>query len=276
MSKTFLCLCVPLLAFSAPTKTDVELLYARERAARKKVIAVRGTDFNSAVDMKTDVVAVKAVKKLQDVTKKLLQTKWNKYTRPGGKDDHKGTVFHIKAVVTFPDRMPDVEKGNTGSFVIETAPIDLMPHTVFNFVDMVTAEAKIPPYFYLNAPHILMMSFDDEVHHKNDFIQAFQEYSDKYPHEPFTVGFGGRPGGPSTYISKIDNQGVHGPGSQGSTMNEADSCFGRIVEGQDVIERLMHVWGKAEHGFNVNEVGEIMPRQEVAQVAFSLCKKSEC
>lgn len=259
-----------------PANTDVELLYARERAARKKVVAIRGTGYNAAVDMSSDALAVKAVKKLQDVTRKLLQTKWTKYTTTGGKDDLKGTVFRVKADVTFPKNMPDeAEKGTAASFVLETAPIELMPHSILNFLEMVTADAKVLPYFWLNAPHILMIGFDDDVHHEKGG-QAFQEYTDKFSHEPFTVGFGGRPGGPATYISKMDNSIAHGPGSQGSTMNEADSCFARIFEGQDTVERLMNVWGKAEHGFNVNDQGEVVARQEYVPVTFSLCKKGKC
>ena len=52
------------------------------------------------------------------------------------------------------------------------------------------------------------------------------------------MGFAGRPGGPSFYISTIDNTENHGPGSQGSDM-EADSCFGLVVQGRGVVERMM-------------------------------------
>jgi hypothetical protein len=32
---------------------------------------------------------------------------------------------------------------------------------------------------------------------------VFQEYSPKFPHEKFTVGYAGRPGGPDFYISTM-------------------------------------------------------------------------
>jgi hypothetical protein len=66
---------------------------------------------------------------------------------------------------------------------------------------------------------------------------AFQEYDARFPHEKYTLGFAGRPGGPEFYISTVDNVANHGPGSQGSK-TEADSCFARVVGGFDVVERM--------------------------------------
>ena len=48
-------------------------------------------------------------------------------------------------------------------------------------------------------------------------------------------------GGPDWYISMMDNTENHGPGGQDEyeIKGEADSCFGKIVEGIDTI-KLMH------------------------------------
>ena len=43
---------------------------------------------------------------------------------------------------------------------------------------------------------------------------SYQEYSAKYPHVQWSVGFMGRPSGPDFYINKKDNTIAHGPGDK--------------------------------------------------------------
>ena len=47
-------------------------------------------------------------------------------------------------------------------------------------------------------------------------------------------------GGPDFYINKMDNSANHGPGGQTQVVlnEEADPCFGRILEGKDIIDRI--------------------------------------
>lgn len=46
------------------------------------------------------------------------------------------------------------------------------------------------------------------------------------------MGYAGRPSGPAWYVSIKDNSKNHGPGSQQKrNPHEADSCFGKVVEG---------------------------------------------
>jgi len=108
--------------------------------------------------------------------------------------------------------------------------------------------------FVVNAPHILQAgahpgkkngsSFDDKMapfaEAKLDIL-SYQEYSEEYPHKQWTVGFAGRPGGPDFYINKIDNTLNHGPGGQEhhDLHEEADPCFGKVVDGFDTIQRLV-------------------------------------
>jgi hypothetical protein len=61
----------------------------------------------------------------------------------------------------------------------------------------------------------------------------------------------GRPGGPGFYISTVDNTHNHGPASQGSK-TEADSVFGRIVRGLDVVEKMKKQPGAGGSGFISN------------------------
>jgi hypothetical protein len=58
----------------------------------------------------------------------------------------------------------------------------------------------------------------------------FQEYSPKFPHAKYTIGYAGRPSGPGWYVSIQDNTRNHGPGSQQkANPYEADSNFGKLV-----------------------------------------------
>jgi hypothetical protein len=261
---------------SLPANSDLELMLSREKAARKKVVAIRGTGFQSNVDMRRDITAIQAVKKLQLVSKSVLQTKYLKYATRGGKPGAKGTVYRIKCEVTFPEKMPDIMvNGKIGYFVIETAPLELMPHAVLNFLRFANSAAEKdpqPPFFQQNAPHLLAVAVD---HSKHKGL-AFQEYTAAFPHEPFTVGYSGRPSGPAPYISTLDNSENHGPGSQGSTMGEADTCFARIYAGQDVLRRVMHLWGKRETGFAADERGIVWDEEDKAHLKFSLCPRGEC
>ena len=59
------------------------------------------------------------------------------------------------------------------------------------------------------------------------------------PHEPWTVGFAGK--GPEFYINSVDNTKSHGPDGnthQDNAANEADPCFGRIVEGLSIVKQM--------------------------------------
>ena len=56
---------------------------------------------------------------------------------------------------------------------------------------------------------------------------AFREYSPKYPHEKWTVGFA-MDGSPSFFINTNNNTEVH----------HGDPCFARIVSGFETVERL--------------------------------------
>lgn len=73
--------------------------------------------------------------------------------------------------------------------------------------------------------------------HTNVGPLVFQEYHPSFPHELHTLGFAGRPGGPAFYISTQDNKKNHGPGSQGHA-TEADTCFAKISQGIEVVQRM--------------------------------------
>ena len=145
------------------------------------------------------------------------------------------------------------------TFTIEMAPLEEMPHAVHLFLEQVAHKLWDNGWFYLNGPHVFQAGPqvpDDEEYEallekgaderslalkpfkdlQLDSL-AFPEYSDKFPHLPWTLGFTGRPGGPDFYINKVDNVKAHGPGGQThhDLVEHADPCFAKIVAGMDTI-----------------------------------------
>jgi len=150
--------------------------------------------------------------------------------------------------------MPSAGNEVEHHFVVETAPLDYMPHAVHLFLEQVYHELWDSSWFYINGPHVLqagpMLEEDEEgtdgEKFENDrlvalqpFIEkqldslAFPEYSEFFQHEEWTMGFTGRPGGPDWYINKQNNTVSHGPGGQNhyDLEEEADPCFAKVVKG---------------------------------------------
>jgi Cyclophilin type peptidyl-prolyl cis-trans isomerase/CLD len=192
---------------------------------------------------------------------------------------------HVKFTVLLPTDETETER----SFIVEMASLDVMPHAVHLFLEQVAHGLWDNGWFYLNGPHVLQAGpqveeEEEELYHSKEqtgvgsngdaemaaaaderslalkpFIDleldtlAFPEYSDKHPHNKWTLGFTGRPGGPDFYINKMNNTEAHGPGGQHQHDLEeyADACFATVVEGFDVLELIFkeptypddHDWG---------------------------------
>jgi cyclophilin family peptidyl-prolyl cis-trans isomerase len=123
-------------------------------------------------------------------------------------------------------------------FVIEMAPIDLMPHSVYTFLEMASAGLLDGCSFILNAIHVLKaapLPYDgtppsvkaQEFLDKGLESVAFREYSADYPHKQYTVGFAAD-GSPSFYINTEDNSEIHA----------GYPCFAKVVSGFETIHRL--------------------------------------
>jgi hypothetical protein len=147
------------------------------------------------------------------------------------------------------------------------APLYLMPHAVHLFLEQVRHELWDNTFIYLNGPHVCQAGpqdyYDDEgdgdettTSPENSLLQkfkdlqldtlAFPEYNEHYPHEQWTMGFTGRPGGPDWYINKMNNTKVHGPGGQHQHLlgdEQADPCFGIIMEGREVLQKVFGLKG---------------------------------
>jgi hypothetical protein len=125
------------------------------------------------------------------------------------------------------------------------APIKYVPHAVHFFLEQVSHGLWNGSAFHLNRHHVLQVG-PSTPEHKDRFREmeldrlAFPDYSPHYPHHRWTLGYAGRPGGPSWYVNKIDNRADHGPhGQEHHALSEfADACFGRVVRGFDALERV--------------------------------------
>mmetsp|Transcript_20711 Transcript_20711/g.29529 ORF Transcript_20711/g.29529 Transcript_20711/m.29529 type:complete len:370 (+) Transcript_20711:95-1204(+) len=160
----------------------------------------------------------------------------------------------IEIELDFPPDSPMSELPSPPSkFIIELAPVDLMPHSVHLFLEQVSHHLWDGCSFMRNAGHVIQASHAPyyknqgtreklmDGFYKSGFTSvAFQEYHKDYPHVKYTVGFAGRPGGPDFYVSVVNNSGNHGPGGQGDYADpqEADPCFGKVVEGFDAVDRM--------------------------------------
>jgi len=117
-----------------------------------------------------------------------------------------------------------------------------MPVSVLYFLRQVRSGLWTGASFHRNAGHVLQAGLAHKaVPAEQRASVPFQEYSPSLPHEKFTVGFAGRPGGPDWYISTVDNTRNHGPGSQSpdaALFGEADPCFGKVVAGFDVLAAM--------------------------------------
>ena len=156
-----------------------------------------------------------------------------------------------------------------------------MPHSVHIFLSQIPAGywSRGTPAIVMNPGHVLQACphpcletkalggsypgdpYVDMKHVGLDAV-SFQEYHPSYPHEKYTVGFAGRPGGPEFYFNLMNNTLDHGPaevrkmaleeGSIGDdndndddngdeeemVLVEPDPCFGKVIKGFEVIDKI--------------------------------------
>ena len=147
-----------------------------------------------------------------------------------------------------------------GTLRLEMAPLDLMPVAVNLFLQQIYHGLWNGCAFVVNAEHILQagphqptpdgkeysLNSEELLHRFTDaglLELPYQEYRDEYPHEPYTIGYAGRPGGSNWYINKVNNTINHGPGGQQhhSLNEEADPCFAKVVGGWEVLELVQKI-----------------------------------
>lgn len=144
-------------------------------------------------------------------------------------------VIRVELQLSFPGK---ADGGPDTSMILEMASLDEMPHAVYMFLEMVDRKLYDGCSFILYAMDIIkaapLPSDGTSTASKvKAFTRAgldtvaFREYSPKYPHEKWTVGFA-MDGSPSFFLNTNDNTEVH----------HGDPCFAKIVSGFETVERL--------------------------------------
>lgn len=126
------------------------------------------------------------------------------------------------------------------TLILEMAPLELMPHSVYTFLEMVDNKLFDGCSFILNAMNIIKAAplpyekgllsakeMDQNFHKFNLETVSFSEYSSKFPHEQYTVGFAAD-GSPDFYINTGDNTDEHA----------GEPCFARIVSGFETVQKM--------------------------------------
>jgi len=155
---------------------------------------------------------------------------------------------------------PSNEEGRTHNFVMEMAPMNMMPHSTHLFLMQVKHGLWDGRAFTINTGARIetsALTINGKI--KGSALQefknaeldtvSFQEYNEDYPHEQYTIGFYGRPGGPDWYINTEDNTEAHGPGGKYGQLleHEADPCFARIKRGHHVIQMMKRLSTSSGH-----------------------------
>jgi hypothetical protein len=209
---------------------DVSLtLVDLEEMVSKKEKEVRELKNHKGTIMERDPWAKRLTKELQIATRQLLVKRYR--TRN----------VRVRVDLEFPPAVVEQDgKPPRDFFIIEMAPIDLIPCSVHYFLELVRNFQS--GAFDRNAAQVVQAS--TATSEPEELPMPFQEYSPEFPHLMYTTGYAGRPSGPEWYVNVMDNSKSHGPGSQ-QTHNafEADSLFGKIVEGGEttVIPRIQSI-----------------------------------
>eukprot|EP00977_Amphora_coffeiformis_P005547 scaffold1170_cov174-Amphora_coffeaeformis.AAC.31 len=165
------------------------------------------------------------------------------------------------------------EQSAEDKFVVEMFSTDDVPHSVFFFLNSVEKQLWDNTVF-LHHGEIDHIMAAVPLDYKSQGIKqadiqalelqtlAFPEYSAKYPHEKYTLGFANV--GPTFFINTDNNTKSHGPGGQEHHRlpEDAEPCFARVVEGVEVVDALIkyglqspnrvnpagsHPWNDSDH-----------------------------
>lgn len=132
-----------------------------------------------------------------------------------------------------------------------TAPNEIMPHSLYMFMDMVDNKVWDNSVFMHKWEHMVqaeaIQAGSGNPRDLSEYNLAFPEYSSEFNHEKYTVGFSGRPSETKFYINLVENGNKHGPGKQehSTILNDADPCFAKVVHGEDALVQLSNLNNEA-------------------------------
>lgn len=158
------------------------------------------------------------------------------------------------------------------SIIMRLAPLDIMPHTVHTFLEIVSRNLYKGTTFSVALEHLAFVDTKAkdgsrlgklfvDAGDRDDFTPyaSFREYTKDHPHLPWTVGFVGSEhslAGPEFYISMADNSDLHGPAADGRRAGlpkKIDPCFATVVSGRDVVQ-YVHSLPSSEGGALIDPV----------------------
>jgi cyclophilin family peptidyl-prolyl cis-trans isomerase len=191
-----------------------------------------------------------------------LKTQVSEISRRDAMAKYGSGVIRVQMELIFPTPQDSTglrsSENGPNTIVMEMASLELMPHSVYTFLEMVSSGLLNGCSFILNALHVLKAaplpydgtSASDKarafLEHGLESV-AFREYSPEFPHAKYTVGFAAD-GSPSFYINTEDNTDIH----------VGDPCFAKVISGFDTIQRLEKmptrngIW--FEHRIGIKEV----------------------
>ena len=145
------------------------------------------------------------------------------------------------------------------TIVFELAPLSAMPHSIHHFARMLTKRlwegmAFMPKQGRIQASPIDMETLDNmDWKFENAKLKSlsFAEHSPDYKCGSYSVGFSGNPGGPDFYMNGLLDS--------SSSKQEHDSCFGKIIEGKNVIDSIIE---KKESSILGIESMRLLPNKE--------------
>lgn len=158
----------------------------------------------------------------------------------------------VRITVEFVQEQEKMKITKNRSFVIELASLDDLPHSVHYFLD--TVQLQLWDHtFFLHHEHVEHVIAGVPIDYRTQKLKtpplaslgwsdgvAFPEYSPRVPHTQYTIGLAHR--GPTFYLNTLDNTLPHGPGGgQGHHLlpEDGDPCFGKVVEGREVVDDLI-------------------------------------
>jgi len=151
-------------------------------------------------------------------------------------------------------------------FIVETASLELMPHSIHLFLEQVYHHLWDGCSFLLGLDNIIQASPYRDITLRDRSLEqkfrkleldtvSFQEYHETYPGVKWTLAFSGRPGGPDFYINMADNAHLFGPGSHKTAHileEEGDPVFARVIEGFDTVTEISQLPKRPPGNFFTN------------------------
>ena len=243
---------------------ELEEAFRQGRSLKEDVIQLESTGHQMKLsilgkieeeDLEMEMRAVRAARLLESEIQAISRREAMEYFGPG---PHR-VEFKVQ-FLTEKGRMAEV-----GTFLIELCSLEYTPHSVEHFLGMVNHKLWDGMAFVHFADHIIQAVAKD--YRSAESVQsrfkeaglsqlAFPEYHSSCPHDKYTLGFSGRPGGLEFFINTQDNTQVHGPGGQTGydLFEEAEPCFGTVIKGFEVVDKIYQK-GLEEGRREVNVVG---------------------